>query len=254
VWRHIAQSLQGPSHVKDGTPCQDSHRVRIHGEGPKTTLIACVGDGAGSAKHSAIGSAIACETMLEHASHYLASEPLADLALEDVLLWCDDFRNRVKLEAEQVGATTREFATTLCTAIIDDDLAVFFQIGDGAIILGNDSLYGVVFWPQSGEYANTTNFLTADEYHHKLEFIKTPCRFNKLALMTDGLERLALKFDLQIPHTPFFDPLFRALAVSSDLPGLSEGLRSFLGSDSIHNRTDDDKTLVLATRSTNGSA
>jgi hypothetical protein len=254
VWRHIAQSLQGPSHVKDGTPCQDAHRVRILGEGPGSTLIACVGDGAGSAKHSAIGSSIACDTVLEHATEFLQAQTLADLKVDDALLWCDDFRRRIKLEAEQAGCTPRDFATTLCTAIINSDLAVFFQIGDGCIILGRDSLYGIVFWPQSGEYANATNFLTGDDYQKRLEFVSTTCRFNKLAVMTDGLERLALKFDIQTPHVPFFDPLFRALSATNDLPSLNEGLRSFLGSDSIHNRTDDDKTLVLATRSADGSA
>ena len=87
----------------------------------------------------------------------------------------------------------------------------FVQIGDGAIILGNDTLYGVVFWPQSGEYANTTNFLTSDEYAKQLEFLATPSKCSKVALMTDGIERLALRFDIQTPHIPFFDPLFRAL-------------------------------------------
>jgi hypothetical protein len=228
--------------------------VRIHGEGPSSTIIVCVGDGAGSAKHSAIGSSIACDSILEHATAFLNGQQLADLTVDDALLWCDDFRRRIKLEAEQVGCTTRDFATTLCTAIINSDLAVFFQIGDGVIILGNGPLYGVVFWPQSGEYANATNFLTGDDYEKKLEFVSTTCRFDKLAVMTDGLERLALKFDIQTPHVPFFDPLFRALKASKDRPGLNDGLRSFLGSDSIHNRTDDDKTLVLATRSADGSA
>jgi hypothetical protein len=226
----------------------------MHGEGVSSTLIVCVGDGAGSAKYSAIGSSIACDTILEYATEFLKGQDLADLRHDDVLIWCDDFRRRIKLEAEQSGCTTRDFATTLCTAIINIDIAVFFQIGDGCIILGNGPVYGVVFWPQSGEYANATNFLTGDDYDKKLEFVSTTCRFDKLAVMTDGLERLALKFDIQTPHVPFFDPLFRALQASKDLPGLNDGLRSFLGSDSIHNRTDDDKTLVLATRSADGSA
>ena len=68
MWRHIAQSLQGPSHVDEGTPCQDTHGVRVLGEAPHGVLIACVADGAGSAKHSEIGSAIACEAILEHAA------------------------------------------------------------------------------------------------------------------------------------------------------------------------------------------
>jgi hypothetical protein len=253
VWRHIAQSLQGPSHLDGGTPCQDTHAVRIVGE-PHHTLIACVADGAGSAKHSEIGSAIACETILEHATRFLESNSLSAMQMEDALVWCDEVRKRITAKAEEHGCTTREFATTLLVAILSPDLSVFFQIGDGAIILGNDVLYGVVFWPQEGEYANSTNFLTSDAYHQQIEFITTTSRYSKVALLTDGLERLALRFDTFIPHLPFFEPLFRALQSTNDISGLNEGLRSFLGSDSIHNRTDDDKTLVLATRCADGAA
>jgi hypothetical protein len=72
--------------------------------------------------------------------------------------------------------------------------------------------------------------------------------------MTDGIERIALKFDSQTPHTPFFDPLFRALKSAADVESLSEGLRGFLGSDSVQHRSDDDKTLILAARTDDGAA
>ena len=254
MWRHIAQSLQGPSHLVGGTPCQDTHVVDIVGNEPRRALIACVADGAGSSQHSDIGSGIACETILRHATGFLETQELSELQFEDVLLWCDDVRAQLNAKAAEFNCGLREFATTLCTAIMAPELSVFFQIGDGAIILGNDILYGIVFWPQQGEYANTTNFLTSDEYHTQLEFITTTSRFTKVALMTDGIERLALRFDTLTPHTPFFEPLFRALQSTNDIRGLNDGLRGFLGSDSIHNRTDDDKTLVLATRCVDGAA
>jgi hypothetical protein len=69
-----------------------------------------------------------------------------------------------------------------------------------------------------------------------------------VALFTDGLERLALRFDCRTPHIPFFDPLFRALRTASDLQSLNDGLRQFLASDSVQIRSDDDKTLILASR------
>lgn len=254
VWRHIAQSLQGPSHRTDGTPCQDSHAVILHGEGSNRVLIACVADGAGSAKHSDVGSSIACEAVLEHAGRYLESNSLDALQHDDVLLWCDDIRDRIKLKANEYLCGVREFATTLCVAIIGPSHAVFFQIGDGAIIIGSNQVYGVAFWPQSGEYANTTNFLTSDEFHQQLQFISTASRCSKVALTTDGLERLALRFDSQTPHVPFFDPLFRVLQTSTDVSSLNVGLRDFLNSDSIHHRTDDDKTLVLAIQCTDDAA
>ncbi len=72
--------------------------------------------------------------------------------------------------------------------------------------------------------------------------------------MTDGLERIALKFDSQTPHTPFFDPLFRALRSTADVENMNEGLRGFLGSNSVQLRSDDDKTLILAIRTEDGAA
>ncbi len=250
MWRHIAQSLQGPSHVAGGTACQDSHVVHLLGGDSDGTLIACVADGAGSAKFSDAGSTIACAAVVENAAaHFEAGDRRFDnLRREDVLRWCDDARTRIRSEAAARDCDCRELATTLCVAIAGPDSSVFFQIGDGAIIAGHHGIYGVVFWPQTGEYANSTNFLTADDFEDRLEFLTTTGRCSEIAVFTDGLERLALRFDSQTPHGPFFGPLFRALRSAADLDGLNEGLRQFLASDSVQARSDDDKTLILATR------
>ena len=76
MWRHVAQSLQGPSHQSDGTPCQDSHLVRVLSNSADDgdavqTIIACVADGAGSAKFSEIGSALVCESIADCAEAHL---------------------------------------------------------------------------------------------------------------------------------------------------------------------------------------
>jgi hypothetical protein len=229
--------------------------VRLLGEDGARTLVACVADGAGSAKHSELGSSIVCNSMIENATKFFETKGGFDaLQQQDILEWCEDARTRILDAATLHDCRTREFASTLCVAIMGPTTSYFVQIGDGAIILGNDSLYGVVFWPQSGEYANSTNFLTSDEYAKQLEFLATPSKCSKVALMTDGIERIALRFDIQTPHTPFFDPLFRALRSTADVDSLNEGLRGFLGSNSVQLRSDDDKTLVLATRTEDGPA
>ena len=56
------------------------------------------------------------------------------------------------------------------------------------MVLGSRGVYGVVFWPQSGEFANSTNFLTADDYRKRLEFLATPSHSSDVAMFTDGLE------------------------------------------------------------------
>jgi hypothetical protein len=230
--------------------------VLLLGEATPRTLVACVADGAGSAKHSEVGSSIACHSIIENATKYFETNGgIEKLQLDDILAWCEDARSRIHDAACLHDCPPRDFATTLSVAIIGPKASYFFQIGDGAIIVGNGPLYGVVFWPQSGEYANSTNFLTSDEYEQQLEFLATETpQCSKLALMTDGLERLALRFDIQTPHVPFFDPLFRALETSADLESLTDGLRGFLGSSSVQHRSDDDKTLILASRTPDGAA
>ncbi len=229
--------------------------MRVFGDGPEAALVACIADGAGSARYSQMGSFIACNTMLESAAHFFEANGRFDGVLEeDARAWCEEARTRIRNEAGQLDCNLRELATTLSVAIVAPTYSSFFQIGDWAIILGNGSFYGVVFWPQSGEYANSTNFLTSDEYETQLEFLQVPSRCSEVALMTDGIERIALRFEGQTPHTPFFEPLFRALRATNNVDSLNEGLLHFLGSASVQNRSDDDKTLILATRDTDHHA
>jgi hypothetical protein len=249
VWRHIAQSLQGSSHLADGTCCQDSNGVRIFGAADDYTFVACVADGAGSAKFSNVGSSLACKTMLESAeSYYGEFGGFGNFEREDAFRWCRDARRRIDAAAVERDCAVRDMATTLCVVVAAANSSAFFQIGDGGIVLRSSGVYGVVFWPQSGEYANSTNFLTSDDFEDKLEFLNVRSRCHDVALLTDGLERLALRFNQQTPHPPFFDPFFNALRSAGDVAGLNDGLRSFLASASVQNRSDDDKTLIIASR------
>jgi hypothetical protein len=59
---------------------------------------------------------------------------------------------------------------------------------------------------------------------------------------------VALDFRAQQPHGPFFAPMFAALRKEAEPERLTEPLRAFLDSPALAERTDDDKTLILATR------
>ena len=256
MWKHVAQSLQGPSHAADGSVCQDSHLVQVLGkdDGSDTsaqTILACVADGAGSAKRSDIGSALACKTIAECATQFLETHgDFKQLQLNKVLGWCETLREKLRAAADENSCKMRDLATTLCVAILAPEGSFFFQIGDGAITACNNGVYGVVFWPQSGEYANVTNFVTSDLFKNHLEFQATTSRISEVALFTDGIERLALNFESQTPHMPFFKPLFQAVRSSANGSNLADDLGKFLESDSVKNRSDDDKTLILATQLT----
>jgi hypothetical protein len=69
--------------------------------------------------------------------------------------------------------------------------------------------------------------------------------------MSDGLTRLALKRPNNEPHPPFFKPLFafvESSASSNDGAQATDALTEFLTSPRVCERTDDDKSLVLALR------
>ena len=71
---------------------------------------------------------------------------------------------------------------------------------------------------------------------------------HSLALLSDGLQMLALNYGTKAAHQPFFAPMFASLRKADDAQELLVPLKQFLDSKAVNDRTDDDKTLVLATR------
>jgi hypothetical protein len=113
----------------------------------------------------------------------------------------------------------------------------------------DDGRYVPALWPQTGEYANCTWFLTDADAASRVQAARAK-GVHELALLTDGLQGLALQFVSRAAHGPFFEPMFARLrGVSAMRPrGLAKELQTFLDSPAVNQRTDDDKTLVLATR------
>jgi hypothetical protein len=192
---------------------------------------------------------MACEAILQSAANHLETDrTLAAIRPADVIEWCDRARRAIANVAETRQRPLRDYARTLCAAVITARQSVFFQIGDGAIVARRSGAFGVVFWPQSGEYLNTTSFLTSADFRERLQVCVVDGEFADVALLTDGVERLALQFDAQTSHAPFFRPLFAAVRAAQDADALTEDLKRFLESDSVTIKNDDDKTLLLACR------
>jgi hypothetical protein len=164
------------------------------------------------------------------------------------LSWYGKVREEIVGEASRRGVEPGQLACTLLVAVVGETAAAFAQVGDGAIVVREGDGYQTAFWPQSGEYANTTNFITDAAFADNLEFTRRPTAVDELALFTDGLQMLALNFNSRTVHLPFFLPMFRKLRAAEPGEGLQRALRSFLLSAAVNQRSDDDKTLVLATR------
>jgi hypothetical protein len=249
MWKLLAQSVAGSSHERFGQPCQDACAVASEVISDQPIIILTCADGAGSARHADVGAAQACETILNRALADMR-DGLKTEAIESdtVLYWMDEVRKQVVYEAAQRQAAPRDFACTLLLTVVGEHSSAFAQIGDGAMVTKYGDEYRPVFWPQAGEYANCTHFLTQDDFADHLEFVRFDERIDELAVFSDGLQRLALNMAKRLGHRPFFEPLFTRLRTASHGDDLREPLRQFLESQRVAQRSDDDKTLILATR------
>lgn len=255
AWRWIAASVKGTSHLTSGTECQDSHKCSEIDSEHGPILLAFVSDGAGSAKRSAAGSRLLCDLMLSESHQFFTEQGQLDQLNARVIAgWIEQFRSEIILQADTEGLTDREFACTLLGAILGPTSAAFFQVGDGAIVYSSDKGgdYTLAFWPERGEYENTTFFVTQATFFDQLQFAIIDRPVVEAALFSDGLQRLALNYQTQGAHQPFFNGIFPGVrSVSTEkLPRLNEQLAQFLDSPKVNERTDDDKTLLLAVAKT----
>jgi hypothetical protein len=252
-WRTAYASVTGTSHAKTGAPCQDAGRCFVVSlDDGQEVLIAAVSDGAGTASQSEVGSALAVERFLRDFSSKVASGfDLSTLDEGFVRNWVASVREALSVVAETEGRDLRDYSCTLLGAIVSSRGAAYMQIGDGAIIVSTEEVdeYSWIFWPQHGEYANSTNFLTQDNASEVLQFEIGPA-VQEIALFSDGIERLVLDLGSRTVHSPAFSPIFSWLAGAEpdSADGQSPALTAYLSSDRINSRTDDDKTLVMATR------
>ena len=250
-WRTAYASVLGTSHAKTGSPCQDAGGcVVVPGADGNEVLVAAVSDGAGTANRSEAGSSLAVARFLQDFAIAAASS-LASIDRVFVGGWLASVQNEIAVLAAEEGNQVHDYACTFLGAVVSPLGAAYLQIGDGAIVVAREEIgeYGWIFWPQHGEYANTTNFLTQEQAAEILLFETGP-PVNEIAIFSDGIERLVLDLSARAVHSPSFQPIFKWLA-STEPTGEqrpSQALITYLGSDHVNKRTDDDKTLVMATR------
>ena len=272
AWQVVGAAVKGVSHQRLGLPCQDAQGFRLLPDG---TLLVALADGAGSARFSDQGAQRAVEAGLDALAEGLQAGPPVETPAWESLLRQAFLTAReavLRLAEESLAedadhpAPARAFACTLTLTVAAAERLVAGQVGDGAVVAAGavdgegEDLFSVTHL-QRGEYANETHFLTQEDALDRLtiEVIERPVR--GFAVMSDGLIRLALKMPGQEPHAPFFVPLFRfagslkaALAeqAAEPAPDAEAQLASFLDSERVNARTDDDKSLVLAVRAAAG--
>jgi hypothetical protein len=244
AWRTVGASVPGPSHLAKNIPCQDAHEYRDLGP---DGMLMVVSDGAGSARLSDRGSSACCRAVAEFLAERHADLGILDPAdLQDAL-------TAARQELEKLAATepaaVREFACTALILALFPSRVICAHLGDGAIVLQlADRKYLALSLPQKGDYANETCFLTDSGFlaETRLRELETPIPVIGAAVFSDGIERLTLDLTSGEPFPPFFDPMFDHVRQTTDLDQLRNDLSVYLSSERLAQKSDDDKTLVLA--------
>jgi hypothetical protein len=251
-WCWVGACSTGSSHLKAGTVCQDSAACLEIKFADEQVLLVTVSDGAGSAQLSAVGSHLVVEGFTRCVMKHLRSEQgVIKISEEIVRGWLDNIRDQIFHSADRHGTEPRQLAATLVAAIVFNDYAVICHIGDGACVLRRreNISWEVPSWPAHGEYASSTYFVT-DDPQPNLQYYLIEGEVSEVAVFSDGIERLVLDFSKKCAFEGFFEPMFRPLAKLR--PGrdrsLSASLRKYLDSPRVLERTDDDKSLVMARR------
>ncbi len=163
IWKIIGQSVTRnfPSSIAAATAKMRSTSKPIHLPDGDEALICCVSDGAGSAMHAAKAASYVVKTTVQALSELVALDGEVDESLLIGIL--EQVYDDLLQFANEKNENINEYSCTLLGAVITEFTAVFFQVGDGAIIRDtNADQYAPVWWPHNGEYSNTTAFLVDD--------------------------------------------------------------------------------------------
>ena len=243
AWRWASASVIGTFHIQNGSRLQDAYAVS---EISNDCFFAIVSDGAGSAKFGAFGAWLTCRFFLVRFREWVPNNPeLPNNA--DLAIWIDELRDRIFAIANRRGTVPRQFASTLAAIVVASDEAVTLHVGDSAIVGRNGQEWEVLCWPQNGEYASSTYFIT-DDPEPRLSIIRHPREHDAFALFSDGIGDLALSHRKHAAYPKFFDPMIRPVEAASGkrrLVELSQKLATYLASSRVCEHTDDDKTLIL---------
>jgi hypothetical protein len=245
-WRVVGSVQRGQRHIKTGHPCQDVLRWELwRGE----TLLAAVADGAGSARFAEVGAELAVSSAFDTLVQSLPKDPVklfpdAVKALLNGLL--TGARKALSEEAARREVSVRDLATTLLVLVATPQWAAAGQIGDGAVVIGDGKdNWRALTVPPLSEYLNETVFLSSEKAREQTQISFWPGPVRQAALMSDGLQMLALKMPASEPHRPFFKPLFGWLDDAKELQLAQAQLESFLRSPRVTERADDDLSLLV---------
>lgn len=275
-WIIIGASVQGSGHVSMNLPCQDSCGYKYLQDG---WGIAVTADGAGSAKNSQVGAAIAVKRAIMHFEKLIRRENwMTDGVLPTEARWMRVSYSCLKLIRDEIEAFAKqrdiEFNTlgsTIIVVVHSPSGLLVCHIGDGRA--GYKDMNGnwhSLITPHKGDEANQTLFITSEFWNipfYETSGVTVPEarviaeKVAAFVLMSDGCENTSWKcnqydqktnkyYDPNLPHQPFFDSVVNTLQSFREDKIAEEERKSkwmsFLrNGNGSFSKESDDKTMIV---------
>ncbi len=255
-WRIATATAPGSSHLRDALPNQDAVACRLVEVGIGEIIVAAVADGAGSAPRSDEGSRTAVDAAVATIVDGINRQPAAAFGERLAESLARDAVKQARISVERYGlrhgVPVRELASTLIVAFASDDLVTAAQVGDGAVIAFNigSGEARTLCDAHTGEYANETTFITSRSQPDSIADVghASAHDYDALALITDGLQNLALKMPEREAFLGFWNPMLNDLVHTDEPEAVPERLHAFISGERVQSRTTDDVTIAIAAR------
>lgn len=185
MWDILQCAVQGRSHIKSNTPCQDKTYSTVRND----IYVIALADGAGSARLSHYGAETVtshiCSELTEKFDNYFTDSN--GVIVKQKLI--DGLMQVLCSKAEALECEIKDLASTLLFVAVKNDQFILAHIGDGVIgYLKNDELR-IASQPENGEFVNTTVFTTSKDAIMSLKLIKGAIgEITGFVLMSDGTE------------------------------------------------------------------
>ncbi len=234
-WITTGASVTGTGHIETDCPCQDAHDYLSL---PNATIIG-VADGLSSASHADRGAQLAVSITMSYLAAGLTKKGDQEGLLRRL---AKHIRQRLHALAERENNSINEYATTLLAGIITPTSISTMLVGDGGIVIKHGDGFTTITNRPPGSYTNVVIPITSDEYKSATKIHSFPAdAITGIALFSDGVESIAIQRPQEEAVPGLFDTLF------THHPSRI-GITDWLTSERVNKRTDDDKTIVIATK------
>ena len=246
MWKIVKSAVTGRGHISQNLPCQD----KVFSLKAKGVQAAALADGAGSAVYSHFGAEIVAEEtcrLLTECFEAFYNEDNVGKVGQELL---HHLREKLELRAEELEGSMRDLASTLLFVAVAKDRYILGHLGDGVIGYMKNGDLKVASYPDNGEFANETTFVTSSDALQALRLMKGELKdIQGFVLMSDGTEA-----GLYDKRRKELAPVLRKIMGLMSMVSVADIQRMLQDSmeQVIRQKTKDDCSLVIVTADVKG--